>query len=264
MAKLTGNIGFIGSIGNMSAYKMKGVDQIILRGKGGANKSRIKQHPNFELVRRNNAEFGACSRAGTSIRNAIYPLRQLADFNISGHLNAIAKIILKKDPVNDLGQRAIRFSAHHQLLDGFSLNRELLFNTVIRHPVSCSIFRDTGTANIELPGLLPGTNFYPPYEHSLYRFTIALGEVPDWVYIKDGYKPEHSIAHGVAYMQTEWSSTKQVNTVQSIDLQLANFKGLKDGSSLVVSIGIEFGRPLSNTIVEPVKHAGCAVILCTA
>ncbi len=70
MLKLTGSILFTGSMDNFSAYTMQGYDGIILRKKGGASKEKIKTGRNFYLTRKHNAEFGASSQAGKSIRKA--------------------------------------------------------------------------------------------------------------------------------------------------------------------------------------------------
>ncbi len=263
MAKLTGNIGFTGRLGNMSAYKMRGSDGIILRGKGGASKSRIKNHPNFELTRHNNAEFGGSSVAGKSIRIAINAVTHLADHNISGNLNAIARIILGLDAINKRGERAIRFSQYHHLLDGFSLNRQSLFNSVLRQQVSYTFFRDTGSANIILPELLPGINFYTPSRYSSYRFIISLGVIHDLVYNKTGYQPEGPKNYTAKTFDTEWASTREARAEQSMDIQLYDFTVLRNNQSLVLSIGIEYGQPLSNNVVTPIKQSGCAVILAT-
>lgn len=263
MPKLIGNIQFTGSLDNMSAYKMRGSDKIILRTKGGATKEKIKKDPAFALTRQNNMEFGGCSKAGTSIRRALAMLMHLSDTRISGQLNALARIILKLDTLNERGQRAISFSQHRYLLDGFSLNRQLLFNSIIRHPVSCTLFRNNGAANLVLPGLIPGVNFYTPPQYHLYRFIIVLGVIPDIVYTPTGYRPANPIQNNPNYIFTEWHAVNEPVPEQSFDLQLENFTGLGDSNSLVLALGIEFGYPMSNNITKAIKYAGCATILAT-
>ena len=42
MAFITDNMGIEGGIGNMSAYRMRGIDKMVVRTKGGATKAKIK------------------------------------------------------------------------------------------------------------------------------------------------------------------------------------------------------------------------------
>ena len=58
MAKLDGTIQFTGSLQNLSFYKMRGSDKIIVRKKGGPSRKQVKHSPNFENTRHNNSEFG--------------------------------------------------------------------------------------------------------------------------------------------------------------------------------------------------------------
>ena len=128
MAQLTGGITFEGSLDNISAYKMRGSDKIILRKKGGASKKQIQTGANFANTRKINSEWAGCSYAGKAIRNAIHPLKHLADYNISGFLNAIAKTVQKQDLESEYGKRNIYFSQYRDVLEGFSLNKKQLFD----------------------------------------------------------------------------------------------------------------------------------------
>lgn len=264
MPKLTGAIQFTGKLGNLSAYTMQGHEGIILRGKGGASKEMIKNHPNFALTRLNNAEFGASSKAGKAVREAIFMVKHLANYNFSGDINAIAKTILKQDSVNKWGERAILFSQYHELLEGFSLNRQLFFNTVVRHQIICKLNRDAGSVSLELPNLLPGINFYTPPGQRLYQFIFTLGVIPDMVFTLTGYRPQDPVIYHPQTFTSEWYSTAAQLTAQTINLQLENFNGLINSNSLVLAAGIGFGYPLSNNIVQAVKYAGTATILATA
>jgi hypothetical protein len=248
---------------NMSAYTMQGHEGVILRKKGGASKEKIKTGRNFALTRLNNAEFGGSSKAGKAIRDAIWMVKHLANYNFSGHLNALAKTILKKDTEADWGERAIRFSQHHGMLEGFTLNRQLLFNSVVRHPLSCTLSRDEGKASLLLPALVPGINFYTPPGQHLYRFIFTLGVIPDMICTPDGYKPQVPQYHAT-YLITEWHTVTELTTQQNFELALENFTGLDASNSLILAAGIEFGFPLTNDIIQSVKYAGTATIFATA
>ena len=107
MAKLSAPLQFTGSIGGLSAYKMKGSDKIILRTKGGPSKKQVHSMPENSLLRLNNKEWCGCVITGTNIRKALHGLLHLADYNISGPLNGLAKTIQKLDTAQACGQRSI-------------------------------------------------------------------------------------------------------------------------------------------------------------
>ena len=261
MARSEGNFGFTGSLGNLTAYKRQGSDKVILRTKGGASKNIIRRSPKFAKLRLCQTEFGACSTLGARMRRSFWGIKHLADSYISGHINAFLKSILNQDTENKKGQRAILISRYRYLFDGFNLNRQNPFNTVMRHPVSCTLSRDTGTANITIPQLLPGMGFYNPSKYPMYRFIVVLGVIPDMAFAKKQYEPVSASRLIPEYHFTEWSDSTQSAPIRNIELQLKEFTGLADSNSLLLSMGIEFGYPVSNAVTKAVKYTGSACIL---
>src|SRR5690606_19509175 len=156
MAKLSPGIQFTGSIAGLSAYTMRGSDKIILRTKGGMSKKQVKRLPANSLLRLNNNEWKGCTLTGSNIRKCLHGILHLADYNITGSLNAMAKMIQKLDIVNKQGERSILMSEHKQLLNGLSLNRKTLFDSVVRYPLPVTINRNLASANIIIPELTPG------------------------------------------------------------------------------------------------------------
>ena len=262
MPKLIGPITYTGTFNNMTAYKMRGSDKIILRMKGGASKEQIKNSTCFAQVRKNNAEFGASAKAAARIRLALTYIKHLADPGSTGRLNSLCKTILKQDSVNLHGQREVSFAKHGQLLEGFNFNKELLLNSVIRHPFSCTVNRDTGSATLLIPALIPGVNFYSPPQHHLCRFIIVLGLVPDITFKTDSYLPIPQIGSRET-VHSEWFSTRNQLDEQRFELQFQNFTGLENSNSMILAIGVEYGQAVSNKVIERVPYAGCASILAT-
>lgn len=263
MAKLVGNVQFTGTLSDLSAYKRRGSDKIILRRKGGASKHQIKTGDNFVRVRENNSEFGGSATAGKGVRFAFTPLKHLAEPGMTGQVNALCRAITAMDTVGEKGKRSVRFSLYHHLLDGFNLNRELLFNTVVRHPVSFTFSRVDGSVSLNMPALLPGLNFYTPPQYHLYRFIIVLGVVPEFVHGPVRYtteKPEHNTWQS---HETEWRPVKETIAEQQFQLQLKDPGRLKDTDTLILSMGIAFGYPVSNNFIQTIRHAGAGMILAT-
>ncbi|MET3878885.1 hypothetical protein [Chitinophaga sp. OAE865] len=261
MAILTEGINFIGRIGNLNAYKLKGSDKIIVRkNTAGPSKADIQSSPTYQRVRENITEFGACSSASKAIRQVLYPVKHLADYNFTPTLCKLAKNIQVMDTAGERGKRSILLSRYGHLLEGFQLNRINTFDSIIRHPVACSINRETGSATIKLPALVLGINFITSRNYARFRFVATIGLVPDIVYKVNNYKSSEQTSLPEVIF-TEWQSLQQSFEAQSITMQLKELNALSDTKTIMVGIGIEMGVSLSNQVVERIKHAGAAKIL---
>jgi hypothetical protein len=109
-------------------------------------------------------------------------LKHLSDFNPAEPLNSLLRHVQKLDTKNTWGKRSILLSSQAGFLDGFQLNRNTLFHSVVRTPLNCIISRKEGMAKIEMPQLTPGLNFHPQYGQTVYKIVFVLGEVPDIVF----------------------------------------------------------------------------------
>ncbi|MGB8192527.1 MAG: hypothetical protein WCF67_11445 [Chitinophagaceae bacterium] len=263
MARLLSDMPFTGSLGNISAYKMRGSDKIILRTKGGASKEKIKKAEAFEITRRLNAEFGGRSTGSKCIMRSMFPLKALADYNVAGPLNALIKPIQAMDTESDYGKRNIYFTRHPKLLEGFSLNKRNPFDSIVRNPVSCRLDKKNLSASIDIPALIPGINFFvPPGRHPLYSIIAVLGIIPDILFTTHGYKPLATQSNP-AHAASSWypASKGSQATVLEVSLQGQDLELTASSFSIMLSIGICFGTVGINDEVEQVKYAGAAKVL---
>lgn len=260
MAFLSGGPEFTGSIGSLSYYKMKGTDKIVVRKKGGASKKKIRTSPTFARTRENNAEFGGCANTVKSIRHALFPLNKLADYNFTPTLTSLAKSIQLLDKVGERGKRAVNFSQHRYLLEGFQLNRGIIFDSVVKYPLKGIIERETGSATIAIPHLYPQLNLEFPWKAPLYRFVIGFGLFTDSAFNGTNYKNDNLLSRA-ATIYTDWLPVQQAFEAQTFMLQLQNLRGIDDTKSMILSIGIQMGTPITNQFIQEVKYAGCAKIL---
>lgn len=262
MARLTGGFTFKGSMGNISAYRMRGTDYTILRYKGGPTKERIKRDPNFELTRRNNEEWKGCVLALKSLIRAVYGVKHLADYNYSATLQALCKSIQTTDAIHEKGKRSVLFSQQQHQLEGFGFNRENFFETILRHPLQFSIDKMAGSATVEIPQLIPGINIHNPKKEPNYRLVAILGIIPDIVYAETN-KLYMSVINDLPYpaiAKTPWYCWKEGTGPQTLQLNLRNWNPA-DGLTLVLTTGLEFGRPQTVLEIKPVKYAGTARVL---
>ena len=265
MAKLGSNFDFTGSLGPVSAYKMRGVEGTVLRRKGGASKEKIKTSPRMEGTRRGNSEFGGRATAGKWIRLLLHRQTPMADYNVTGAINALMMPIQKLDTVHPLGQRDVAISKNPWLLEGFSLNKEKGFDSFVRNPLTWSVSRESLSARIELPALLPGINLLAADKYPMYSIVASLGIVPDFFYAPHGFQPssrEYSQGNPGVFsdVNTDWYPTLQGSPAMPLELKLSGTPP-DQSFSLLLSIGIRFGVMINANTVQQVKHEGAAKIL---
>ena len=265
MSKVSFNFPFAAnyskSLGNYSMYKMRGVDKIIFRSKGGASKEKILTAPEFEKVRMNNSEFGGCGKSSGKILHAMHGIKHLADYSVSGALTSIAKEIQKLDGINPIGQRSILLSEFRSVLSGFNLNRQHVYDSVIKHSPHVEFSRNELKASLHFPELYPKINLANPWQLEYYRFIIMFGIIPDMVYTSSGYQQANELVNytPVEYI-SDWFATDIVLRERTIELQMDRLAFIDSSASLVVSIGVEFGRNVYG-FLRPVKYSGSGKIL---
>jgi hypothetical protein len=258
MAILKNHLEFSGGLGNLSAYKLPGMNKTIIRTKGGADKKKILKSPSFKLTRDNYTEFSACAKMGGSIRRSMMALAPLADYNYTPMLNALAKAIQLLDTENPRGERKVFLSRHKHLLTGFSLNRNTAFESVVRNPLQFNIDPDQKEALVQFPELMPGVNLMLSKQYPLFRFIVNLGCVSDLRLIGKKYHPGNIVNKSV---YTDWFRASQLFEAMEVSVKLNQRIEPSDQMTMILSLGIQMGVPVTDTIVNPVKYGGCAKIV---
>ena len=262
MATLISDIMFTGSLGNLSAYRMKGSDKIILRKKGGGSREKIRTSPGCEGIRNVNMEFGGRSQVTRLIRLAMHPVLPLADFNFTGHLHKILRPIQVMDPVSAPGQRNVHLTRSPGLLDGFSLNNIRTFDSVVRTPLTYSLDKENRSATVTIPALIPDINFFPHPFHPMYGFVVTLGIVPDLDY---GDKQKRYRAHEQYYpfqpavTESDWLHVKTRTDAFTLEVTTSNVPP-DANHTLILSVGIRYGTLGDNGETQQVARTGSAKI----
>ena len=256
-----------GSIANLSFYTRKGSNQVFVRTKGGATKSQIKRRPEFANTRRNNKEFGGCSKMSKEIRMSFFGLQQVADFNLAPALCSLVKNIQKADLEGAWGERSIRLSAHKQYLVGFDFNRIVRFDSVLRVPLQWTINRETTLATINIPAFACSMGLNSPNKYNLFRISAAFGVATDYRLgeRKYDYEPVHdTIGLGGKITSSNWFSTQTTVAEQVLELQLKLNRPeitFNESDTLILTVAIEFGAMDAFGNPTPVKGAGAGKIL---
>lgn len=254
-----------GSIANLSFYTRKGSDKVYVRTKGGASKAKIKRNPEFANVRRNNKEFGGCSKMSKQIRSSFNYLAHVADYNLAPALCSIAKLIQKNDIVSEWGERRIELSKYRTMIQGFEFNRIHRFGSMLRIPLQWEIKRDSVEATVLIPEFGCNYGLYLPANYSLFRISASLGVVTDMQLSdnKHNYEPTHGEnAQYFSQKETTWYSTKATVPEQKLTLALtSNVLDIQEDDTLVLTVVLEFGSLNALGNPEALKHAGAGMIL---
>ncbi|MEI6554478.1 MAG: hypothetical protein WCL70_02690 [Paludibacter sp.] len=254
-----------GSIANLSFYTRKGSTEVFARTKGGASKEKIKRNPEFANVRKNNKEFGGCSKISKQIRLSFYPVRNVADYNLAPALNSVVKNIQKMDEESPWGERSIRLSKYRSILTGFDFNRTNRFSSMVRIPLHWEINRENQQAEIVIPAFACSYGLYLPWKYTSFRLVATLGIVSDFVLnqANQTYEPTHGdFTRPQKYTETPWFSTQASIPEQKLSLTLADpAEAFNDDDTLVLAIAIEFGTQDAFGNQIPQKGAGAGMVL---
>jgi hypothetical protein len=266
MTIVKGFMQMTGSIQGVSFYTLKGSDKVIMRTKGGATKKQIANSPKFENTRKQNMEFGGCSKFGSKARKAFGGLHRIADYNVTPLLNAMGKKLMKLDTVSEVGKRNLKLTENKEILEGFNFNRQYPFNTVVRISPQWVLERDKLQATVTVPRINTDIDLLNIQKLPYFRLIVAIGTVSDLAYneTKNGYKPLMPDLHGASNTTNgEWFKTQAVVPEQTLSVQLNDSLVLEltDDVSVLLSMAIEFGNiGMTDEPVE-VKYAGCGKVL---
>ena len=264
MGNISNGFDFTGSVGAISVFKMRGHDKPVIRTKGGATKSRIKNHRNFEATRNLNQEWKLVTTAAKDIRIGLSAITPLADYNISGPLNALIKKIQTSDTINEKGKRSILFSKYPDFLSSFQFNRQTLFDSIIRQQFDVTIDKTNAILIVTIPALQPNIHFFPNPRYAYYRIVIDAVAAGDrvWNIEAGSYNPANKKLPTFRHFFAEWApaSSMQPATTYQISPAFENFSTEPD-MILIVGAGIQYGMPAPDGSIQPVPYAGAARIL---
>ena len=256
-----------GNVGKLSFYTRKGSDEIFVRTKGGATKDQIKRRPEFANVRKNNKEFGGCSKMSKAIRLAFFGIHHVADFNLAPAICSLMKSIQAADTEGVHGERSIFLSKYKQYLIGYNFNRINRFDSVLRIPLEWKIDREKATATISIPTFACSMGLSMPDKYGLFRISATFAAVTDMVLgeQKYDYEPVHdTIGLSRQLLSTDWFPRTTTVMAQELNFQLDIDQPniiFNDSDTLILSVAIEFGELDAFGNPTPVKGGGAGKML---
>ncbi len=183
MARQKGVIKYVGTLGDIRHFKIKGQEGFFAGMVGGPTGDQVLSAPEFERTRENMNEFGACAKAGKSVRGGLSQLmKQMADSQVTGRLTSIMKKINLEDQTEARGYRKIEISTQRNHIKGFEFDKNISFNGVFNAPYSLTHGVDREKGSIEIPAFNPMNLVNAPSGATHFRLITSLSVVSDFEY----------------------------------------------------------------------------------
>jgi hypothetical protein len=244
MAKQKGHIKYVGTLGEVRHFKIKGNTGYYAGLKGGPTAEQVKTAPGFARTRENMSEFAGCAMAGKSVRVSLSALmKQMTDSRFTGRLTAIMKKINIEDGSEARGQRAILISQQPQYLRGMDFNRNISFNGVLSAPFTLTSTIDRNVSTLTLPSFNPMNFLNIPSGATHFRVINALAVVSDFVYntATNAYEPAEPILNEISNIAySGFIPVNSVTTPLTITATLPGAPTLTTSVACLGCVGIEF------------------------
>ena len=244
MARQKGHIKYVGTLGEVRHFKIKGNEGYFAGLKGGPTAEQVKTAPGFIRTRENMSEFAACANAGKSLRIGLSALmKQMSDSQLTGRLTAIMKKINIEDGSEARGQRAVLVSQQPQYLKGLDFNRNISFNGVFRAPFTLTPTVDRNESTLSIPEFNPLNFLNIPSGATHFRIINALSVVSDTVYnpATGSYEPAEPVLNemsNIAY--SDYTPVDAVTALIDVTAALPGAPTMTINVAVLGSIGIEF------------------------
>ena len=244
MARQKGHVKYVGTLGEVRHFKIKGNEGYFAGLKGGPTAEQVKTAPGFIRTRENMSEFAACANAGKSVRIGLSAvMKQMTDSQFTGRLTAIMKKINIEDGSEARGQRAVLVSQQPQYLKGLDFNRNISFNGIFSAPFTLTPNVDRNESVLSIPAFNPLNYLNIPSGATHFRIINALSVISDFVYnsATGAYEPAEPVLNEVSDIAySAYTPVDAVTTLIDVTATLPGAPTLTVNVAVLGSIGIEF------------------------
>ena len=244
MARQKGVLKYVGTLGDVRHFKIKGQEGYFAGMVGGPSGEQVLSAPEFERTRENMNEFGACAKAGKSVRTGLSQIvKQMSDTQVAGRLTAIMKKINLEDQTEARGYRKIEITTQRNYLVGFEFDKNTSLNGIFNAPYSVTHDPARNTADFVIPAFNPANLINAPAGATHFRLIHTLSVVSDFAYnaVTNSYDPIDTAQNEVSDVQfSGFLDLYAPATATTITATLPN--GITPSTDVTVlqGIGIEF------------------------
>ncbi len=243
MARQKGLIKYVGTIGDVRHFKIKGEKGYFAGMVGGPTAEQVLTGDEFKRTRENMSEFGGCAKVGKAIRTAFSPLKHMFNRRLTGTLTAIVKRINLEDGSEARGQRAILITQMPQHLQGLDFDPNLSLTSVLRSPFDIEELAGRKGSTLMVPIFNPQNFLKVPSGASHFRLVNAVAAVSDFVFSPEtnGYEPKEADQNGVtgtAY--TDYLDVTKETPETKLEAKFLNDMEPKADVAVLNAVGVEF------------------------
>ena len=204
MARQKGVIKYVGTLGDIRHFKIKGQEGYFAGMVGGPSGDQVNTAPEFERTRENMNEFGASAKAGKSVRAGLSQvMKQMSDSQVTGRLTSIMKKINLEDQTEARGYRKIEISTQRRYLKGFEFNKNTSFNGILNAPYSLTHTVGRESGELVVDAFNPVNLVNAPSGTTHFRLITSLSVVSDFEYnaTTNSYDPMDAVLNEVNDIQ---------------------------------------------------------------
>lgn len=216
----------------------------IVKGKGGAKGSVMKNNPDLIRTRENYTEYGICAKWTHLVRMNLSDIVHLCYNNYTSWINQMGKNIQKMDTEGPRGHRGVKSSQHKSLLTSLNFNEQHLFKHVLTREPEVVVSEDRKTITVNIPQFYSNNELIWSRPFLYYRFTLQIGQLADYLWDDEGLKfaPEYPNAEDYRIVvRGDWMS-KSTNPLDiSLTASFAETKLPAENITVTVGLGIEIG-----------------------
>ncbi|HPT15578.1 MAG TPA: hypothetical protein PK796_12365 [Bacteroidales bacterium] len=244
MARQKGHVKYVGTIGDIRHFKIKGQTGYFAGLVGGPTGEQVATAPEFERTRENMNEFGGSAKAGRSVRSVFSSiLGKMTDSQLTGRLTAIMKKINLEDQSEPRGYRAILISEQRKYLLGITFNKNANFDSSFKAGADLVKTIKRGVADYTVGAFNPMDDIQAPAGATHFRLIFGLGVLSDFAYnaTSDTYeplKPEFHELSAITYSNYLPLTAPVPETVLNADLDTED--PVPDDCTIIAVAGIEF------------------------
>jgi hypothetical protein len=263
MARQKGLTKYIGTIGDVRHFKIKGQKGFFAGMVGGPTAEQIKTAPEFARTRENMSEFAGCAKAGKSVRVGLSEvLNTMTDPQVTGRLTAIMKKINLEDGTEARGVRKVEISTQRTYLHGFQFDKNISFNSVSFVPYNLTSSVDRLTGTLETLAANPTSSINAPAGATHFRYINAIGVISDFGFNSDTktYEPTNPVLNELSnstYGAYNSLSTPYAGETLNVSLPVGTV--MTNDVSVLHCIGIEFFQEVNGNYYK-FSSGNCIII----
>jgi hypothetical protein len=180
------------------AYKIKGVEQLIIAKKGGPSAEAIKNDESYQELRNNQKEFGVASALSKTLRDSLpKELAEISEKYTSGKLTAQFRNLVKFDD-SETGKRSFVLSENGAKIEGFNFNAERPYPEEFSKSYFVKGGSHRGHAILHFPEFIPAKVLNAPENATNFKINAHLVTLSDYFYDEaiQGYTAANPEYHG--------------------------------------------------------------------